>query len=137
MTLLSIYQAAVPLHPDTHKDLRFTAKHDFNFAKSISSSPVTGPEFFESSRDFPVLFIKDKEGNYSPTALFSLTQKQNYFVNEDGSWSNTYAPAFLRQYPFLLAAQGTVFIDEKAPHFQDEAGLLLFNEDGKQAADLT
>jgi hypothetical protein len=74
-----------------------------------------------------------------PMALLGLRQNENLFVDADGQWAaNTYVPAFVRRYPFVLAEKPageegddfTVFLDEAYEGFGSDEGERLFKEDG-------
>ncbi|BCE02883.1 SapC family protein [Marinicellulosiphila megalodicopiae] len=134
MSSLNFYSEPTALNREEHKDLAFTVSNDFSFTSKINSVPVTGIEFFEASRDMPILFSKDEKGNYFPIALLSLMNESHNFLEEDGSWSEAYQPAFIRRYPFVLTDEGTVCFDAKAAHFTAEANestQTLFDEKGE------
>jgi hypothetical protein len=97
MSSLLFYSEPAALNRDQHKDLRFTASSDFGFSSSVNSVPMTGIEFFEASRDMPVLFSKDEQGNYFPLALLSLMNDGHNFLKEEGKWDDCYVPAFIRR----------------------------------------
>ncbi|MCJ8314778.1 MAG: SapC family protein [Saccharospirillaceae bacterium] len=139
MSSLIFYSEPTALNRETHKDLTFTPSTDYSFTKNINSVPLTGIEFFEASRDIPILFSQDPEGNYFPIALLSLMNESHTFLNEDGSWKEAYTPAFIRRYPFVLTDEGTVCFDAKAPHFkadEDEKANTLFDEKGENSESL-
>jgi len=131
MTTLLFYQEPTALNREQSKDLRFTPSTDFSFAKEVNSVPLTGIEFFEASRDLPVLFSRDEAGNYYPLALLSLANDGHFLNDEGGAWGDVYIPAFIRRYPFALSEDATVCFDNKAPHFASDEGEALFNEDGE------
>lgn len=133
MSTLLFYSAPAALNRDQHKALRFTASSDFGFSAKVNSVPMTGIEFFEASRDMPVLFSCDEQGNYFPLALLSLMDDGHSFLKEEGKWDDCYVPAFIRRYPFALTDDGTVCIDKAAKQFSEEEGELLFKEDGENS----
>ena len=132
MTTLMFYKDPVALNRDAHKTLLFTAQNDFSFAESINSVPLTGIEFFEASRDMPVLFSQDDNGDFFPLALLSLLNDQHK-LSEQGEWGDTYIPAFIRRYPFALTDEGTVCFDQAAAHFSEQQGDALFDEQGENS----
>ncbi len=132
MTILSIYQEPVTLQKEKHKNLRLTPQDNYNFAKGVDSVPLNGNEFFEACRDYPIVFTKSANDTYAPIALLSFIKNRNSFIDENGKWNDTYTPAFLRQYPFALAQKGIICIDEKAAHFANDKGNLLFEENGEE-----
>ena len=125
MTTL-LYKELAGLDRKAHAKLRIKKSDNLDFADNINSAPLAGIEFFEASRDFPVLFAKGENGEIFSLALFSL-QKQSHSVED---WSEVYIPAFIRRYPFAKAGDGNVVIDIKAPQLQEEEGDPLFKEDG-------
>lgn len=131
MRELLFYEKPVALNRELHKELSFSPLTNFNFSKQVNSVPVSGIEFFEASRDFPVLFNRDAEGNYYPLALLSL-QQQHDWVDEKGVWQGNYVPAFIRRYPFALTADGTVCFDEVCEAFNGGSDA-LFNEEGQNS----
>lgn len=128
MPILMIYQEPVALNRKIHQNLRLKKAENLDFAKDINSVPVAGIEFFEASRELPILFSKDDKGEYVPLALLSLRVKGH---NLGDNWGDVYMPAFVRRYPFALTNDGTVIFDAGAPHLQEDAGDPLFQEDGK------
>jgi len=130
MTTLLFYKETTALNREQSKTLRFTPSTDFSFASDVNSVPLTGIEFFEASRDLPVLFSRDESGNYSPLALLSLVNNGHLLNDEGGTWGDVYIPAFIRRYPFALSEDTTVCFDSKAPHFQKDEGESLFTDEG-------
>ena len=136
MAAVSIFQEPIALQKDKHKNIRFTPQKDFSFIKNQNSAPITGNEFFAASRYFPVVFTKDTEGNFTPMVMLTILGGENRLTNAEGLWNDVYVPVFFRQYPFALTANGTVLIDEKAPHFANKDGKLLFEKDNEQSPEL-
>jgi hypothetical protein len=124
MATLLFYQEPVALNRQDHKNLRLKKQDNVDFAKQVNSVPVAGFEFFEASRELPVLFTKDSAGDYVPVAILSLKQDSNNL-----NWGEIYMPAFIRRYPFALSNDGTVVFDKQAPHLQEEEGDRLFDEE--------
>lgn len=126
------------LTKDKHQDLRFNAVNGFDFARNMSSAPVSVSEFITASRYYPIVFIKDQ---LTPVAILSLDKETNNFVNDDGSWKVPYVPAHFRRYPFIFAKtpaggdaekEGYVMcIDRDAPHFASPHGELMFTANGE------
>ncbi len=136
MAALLFYNEPAFLNREVHKTLKFKASSDYSFTENINSVPLTGIEFFEASRDMPVLFSQDENGDFFPLALLSLMQEGHKQLGETGSWSDSYIPAFVRRYPFALTDEGTVCFDKKASQFDSEDGEPLFNEDGENSETL-
>lgn len=139
MTEVLFYERPVPLNRADHRDLRIRPVQGLSYAAKAHSVPLTGVEFVQAVRDYPILFAGNSIEDAGPMALLGLRQGENLFVGEDGQWSSgAYVPAFVRRYPFVLAekpegAEGddfTVFLDEAYPGFSNEEGDRLFKEDG-------
>lgn len=127
MAMLLIYQEPVLLDRHQHRSLRLKKLPTLDFAKNFNSIPIAGPEFFQASRELPVVFSKGSDGEYMPLALLSFGSQGNHIGD---SWGDVYMPAFFRRYPFALA-EGKVIFDNKAPQLQEQEGEALFREDGE------
>jgi len=133
------YERPVPLNRTQHKDLRLKGIPSLRFAAGVHSVPLTGVEFPAAARDLPILFAGSSMEEAGPMALLGLRQNENLFIDADGQWAaNTYVPAFVRRYPFVLAEKPageegddfTVFLDEAYEGFGADEGERLFQEDG-------
>ncbi|WP_293778372.1 SapC family protein [uncultured Oxalicibacterium sp.] len=139
MTTMIFYERAVALNRERHQKLKLQLKaNHFSFASKTNSVLVAGSEFAEASRDYPIVFVGKEGGPFTLAALVGLGEKDNLMVDENGHWeTNTYIPAFIRRYPFVLAGgEGaeslTVCVDEAYPGLNEEQGEALFNEDGTE-----
>jgi len=64
--------------------------------------PITIDEFAVAQRHYPIIFSSGD--NPVPLALMGLNEGVNTFVDGDGKLiGETYVPAYVRRYPFLLA----------------------------------
>lgn len=142
MAEVLFYERPVPLNRNEHKDLRIKPIPNLKFASAVHSVPLTGVEFPAAARDLPVLFGGSTVEEAGPMALLGMRQNENLFIDADGRWeANTYIPAFIRRYPFVLAekpvgAEGddfTVFLDEAYEGFGTSEGDRLFKEDGGES----
>lgn len=136
MPTLLFYNDPLLLNREEHKSLHYQASSDFGFTKEVNSVPLTGIEFFEASRDFPVLFSCDDNGDYFPLVLLSLTANSHPLCSDSGDWGELYVPAFIRRYPFALTEDKNVCLDKSAPHFSETEGKALFSEDGSPSETL-
>ena len=145
MAEVLFYERPVPLNREQHKDLRIKPIANLKFAGTVHSVPLTGVEFPAAARDLPILFGGMSVDDAGPLALLGLRQNENLFLDGEGRWAaNTYIPAFVRRYPFVLAekpagAEGddfTVFLDEAYEGFGSE-GERLFKDDGTESEMLT
>jgi len=135
------YERPVPLNRTEHKDLRIKPIPNLKFASAVHSVPLTGVEFPAAARDLPILFGGLTVESAGPLALLGLRENENLFIDAEGRWvANTYIPAFVRRYPFVLAekpagAEGddfTVFLDEAYEGFDRTEGEALFKDDGSE-----
>lgn len=139
MAEVLFYERPVPLNRAEHKDLRLKAVPNVKFAMNAHSVPLTGAEFGVAARDLLIVFAGNDVSDSGPVALLGLRQNENLYVDADGHWAaNTYVPAFVRRYPFILAEKPageagddfTVFLDEQYEGFNPSEGERLFKEDG-------
>ncbi len=122
------YQEPVALEKKKHVDIKLSRQKDYAFASNVNSVPLSGIEFFQASRDFPVLFIKNNKDEYLAMAILSLKSESHDLGD---TWEGAYVPAFIRRYPFALTPEKVVMIDNKAPHFAGEEGEALFEAEDK------
>lgn len=138
MAELMIYERVVPLNQQTHEKLRVRPPKNFTYAARINSVPLLASEFFDASREYPIVFTEGPNG-VLPVALLGLREGENLFVGTAGKWDARYVPAFVRRYPFVPAKgdQGelVVCIDEASSCFEGRDGEALF-VDGKPSAQL-
>lgn len=146
MAEVIFYERPVPLNRAEHKDLRLKAVPNLKFAMNAHSVPLTGAEFGVAARDMVIIFAGADVATAGPIALLGLRQNENLYVDADGQWvPNTYLPAFVRRYPFVLAEKPadqegedfTVFLDEHYEGFNASEGERLFKEDGTDSELLT
>lgn len=146
MAEVLFYERPVPLNRNEHKDLRLKNVPSMKFALNAHSVPLTGGEFPVAARDLPIVFAGRGIADAGPMALLGLRENENLFIDAEGQWApDTYIPAFVRRYPFVLAekpagAEGddfTVFLDEGYEGFGTSEGERLFKEDGTDSELLT
>lgn len=122
-----------------HAELKISPADNFNFAKDITSVPVSGREIAQALKYYPIVFPMD---GVLPQALLTIQKGKNAYVDDQGRWLVPYIPAHIRRYPFILgkskeAENFAVCVDRDAPHFQKEGGKPLFTETGEPAEILT
>ena len=133
---LLIYDAAVPLTHDRHRDCSVETGTHYEFSAKINSIPLTAVEFPFAAAEYTVVFGGTKE-NAMPVALVGLRDDENLFLSKEGGWAAKYRPAFVRQYPFVFAPtkDGQKFllcIDESFAGVNREGrGEKLFGADSK------
>jgi len=127
------YERLAPLNRDAHARLRLRSD-GFGFAARTNSAPLLAVELPEAARSFPILFVDIGASQVFPIALLGLRAAENLFVGEDGAWDrDAYVPAFVRRYPFVLAGDMTVLIDEGCPALNEAEGDPLFASEGSNS----
>jgi hypothetical protein len=134
MTTLLLYKDIKPLNREEHKALKLKAAENSAFVANVHLVPVAGLEFFQAARHYPIVFIGEGE-KLMPIALLGLQEGHNGYITDDLQWSaNTYVPAFVRRYPFVLAQNGadnfTVCFDAAYEGWNETDGRELFSEEG-------
>lgn len=133
------YEHPVALNRAEHRDLRLKSVPSMKFAMNTHSVPLTAVEFGLAARDLLIVFAGADAASSGPIALLGLRQNENLYVDATGQWApNTYVPAFVRRYPFVLAEKPegqpggdfAVFLDASFEGFNATDGQRLFNEDG-------
>lgn len=135
-----MYKNLVVLDKQKHKDLKISPLENLFFAKTNPFVPLLANEVAAVGASFPVVFSGDE--NPSLIALVSLGS-ESFAIDSHGKWITAYVPAYLRKYPFSLAAtkenpeQKIVLIDEDAPLFSKSKGKQLFKKGGEASEVLT
>ncbi|MDD5030143.1 MAG: SapC family protein [Rhodoferax sp.] len=137
MSQVMFYEKPVAVNRDTHRKTKIGAVSGFAFAARTNSIPLSGVEFIEACKEYPIVFAKVADKKV-PVALVGLRDNENLFVDAEGAWDARYVPAFVRRYPFVLAEGGddqfVVCIDEAAPAYGTKDGQPLFAKDGTNTA---
>jgi hypothetical protein len=123
-----LYQDLVPLSSQEHATWKVRPLTNLKMIANVHALPITVDEFPVAQRYFPIVFSGGPES--VPLALMGLNEGVNVFVDADGNFQpNTYVPAFIRRYPFMLARlqQGS---DEMSLCFDPTAGLIGDFEEG-------
>ncbi|MFM8332308.1 MAG: SapC family protein [Candidatus Methylumidiphilus sp.] len=129
---LLFYRQVSTLHPDRHGELKIGAAPDQSFAAKTNSVPLTGVEFAEAGKEYPIVFSRAGENTFSPVAVLGLENGENLFLDENAAWKASYIPAFVRRYPFVLGenaenpSQPWVCVDESCPWLGNDTGEPLF-----------
>lgn len=139
MTGTLFYERPVALNRERHAKFKLAiAPSHSAFAAKTNAVPITGTEFVEAARDYPLLFVRDADGQFGVTALVGLRDNENLLVDEAGRWAaGTYLPAFVRRYPFVLSTEPgsdrlTVCIDEAYAGLNEAQGEALFDAAGAE-----
>lgn len=132
---LMIYERAVPISSEAHRDWSVKTGNDFSFAKDINSVPVLAAEFATAALEQTIIFAGEGDAVF-PCVILGMEADKNDHVKADGTWNGTYVPAFLRRYPFVFSRSEdgqsfTLCIDEEFEGFNNEGkGERLFDSDG-------
>jgi len=135
MAQLLFYEKPVALNRTAHAKLRVAPNTDFKFAANTNSVILTGIEFIEASKEYPIVFAKLGDNSFVPAALLGLENTRNLFIGADGKWDARYIPAFVRRYPFVLAEGAdkelAVCVDEAYAGLGENDGVALFDHKGE------
>ncbi len=133
------YRNVVAVSRERHKDWYIDGEQGYSFAASTNSVYVVASEFAAAAREYAIVFAREAQGQPIPAVLLGLQRDQNLVVDAQGRWSGDYVPAYVRRYPFILAAapdagdQFTVCIDEAYSGFNTaREGERLVADDGTQ-----
>lgn len=136
-TQLLIYENAVPVSAQQHKDWSVKTGSDYGFAKQMNSVPLMAVELISAADEYSIVFTGNEE-TVMPVAILAMRDGENMYVKPDGSWDAKYLPAFIRRYPFVFSsnddgANFTLCVDEKFSGCnQDGRGERLFDADGER-----
>ncbi|SFI39506.1 SapC family protein [Albimonas pacifica] len=134
---LLIYERAVSVSAQRHRDWSVATGRSYAFARGINAAPLVAAEFLPASLEYAIVFAGEGDA-IMPSALLGVRGEENSFVAQDGSWGGRYIPAFLRRYPFVFSrsADGKTFslcIDEEFEGLnQDGRGERLFDSEGNR-----
>jgi hypothetical protein len=129
------YSRPEPLSAETHAGLGVRRiDRPFGFAAASNVVPLVVTEFPQTAISCPIIFAGEK---HQPLAVMGVNQGQNLYIGQDGLFqTGVYIPAYVRRYPFVLAANETreqlvVCIDRDAPMVGDLPDLALFDAAGQ------
>lgn len=124
------YKNPQPINSQRHAKAGIKESRNFRFARDTNSVPLGADELFFALAFYPVVFAQTDPP--VPAAVLGVGGNRNAFVDETGQWrANTYIPAYIRRYPFILATapadQMYLAIDEAAESFSPQGGERLFD----------
>jgi hypothetical protein len=97
-----LFNDLVPLSSVEHAKWKAKQTEAAPFLVKNHAIPITVDEFAMAQRFYPIIFSAGE--NPVPLALMGLNEGVNTFVDDDGKLiGETYVPAYVRRYPFLLA----------------------------------
>lgn len=96
------YKDLRPLSSNEHGSWRARRYDTAPFLVGQHAIPLTIDEFVVAQRHYPIIFSVGP--NPVPLALMGMNEGVNTFLDEEGKLrEDTYIPAYVRRYPFLLA----------------------------------
>ncbi|MBB1074805.1 SapC family protein [Rhodoferax sp. 4810] len=126
-----------PVSFDRHANKLWRRFTSYHFAQSSAVLPLVAAELAKSVMAFPIAFIQDEAGAYTPVAVLGFNAGQNLFIAPDGRWLGRYIPAVLRGHPFRLASLGNdklaLCVDDNSELVQEVDGEPFFTADGQIA----
>lgn len=135
---LMIYGEVTPINKKKHLNFSVKTGVNYEFARTVNSLPLMAVEFPNAASEYPVVFA-GKDDNVMPVAILGIKDQQNLFLNDDGTMSARYIPAFLRRYPFVFStaddgANFVLCIDESFEGCNENGvGERLFDSEGEQS----
>ncbi len=135
-TQLLIYERAVPVSQQRHRDWYIKTGGDYGFASKVNSVPLVAAEIVVASQTYPIVFAG--EDGVIPVVLLGIRDGQNLYVDESGTWDSKYVPAFVRRYPFVFSSNDdgktfTLCLDEDFAGVNTEGhGERLFDASGER-----
>jgi hypothetical protein len=128
------YNNIVALNTETHRNLKLSKpSKPLEFARQANLIPALVDEFASSKGELVIAFLPGAE---APTPVFvaGLHPGSNVFISEEGLWTGSYAPAYLRRYPFILAdvpeSDPILCIDDTYEGLGEEEGARFFDDEG-------
>lgn len=134
------YNSLAPLSSQLHADYGLVQRSVMPEARGVHAVPLTVDEFALAQRFYPIVFAAGPDP--VPLALMGLNEGINVFVDEEGKFRpDTYVPAYMRRYPFMLARL-TPEATELSLCFDESSGLVKAGEgdrlfDGDQPSEVT
>ena len=136
-TQLLIYEKAVPVTSQRHRDWSIKKGTDCTFAKHVNAVPLMAVEFGPAAVEYAIVFAGSGD-TLMPAVILGMRDRQNVYVTEEGNWKAKYVPAFVRRYPFVFSSadEGKRFVlclDEAFTGCnQDGLGERLFDAEGNR-----
>ena len=134
-SLPRFYKSVAVLNRKDHGSLCLKPLDDFGFAGDVSSILVVATEFAQAAAHYPIVFWKSEDGVVA-LAVTGHKEGENAFVDSDNSWrKNTYVPAYVRRYPFLLVQSDdgktlSLAVDDKSQFISEKEGEKLYSDEG-------
>lgn len=136
-TQLQFYENVMPVSAERHADLYVKTGGDYAFAHKATAVLLTTAEFAHAAPEYSIVFAGPDDAPL-PTVVLGAGEAENLFVDDAGTWTGRYVPAFVRRYPFVFAngPDGKTFtlcVDEDFNGCnRDGRGERLFDADGER-----
>jgi hypothetical protein len=125
------------LSKERHATKKLKRATSYEFSRSFHLCKLGVQEFGQASASFPIVFIEQKDSeNFIPVALMGLSNDENLFVSDTGSWDAEYIPALIRRFPFFSTKipdkedEFLISLDEGSELINDSEGEPLFDNEG-------
>lgn len=125
----------IALSRTLHSEAHWTPNKGFAFASRQQAVPVLISELSKAIPLYVLVFVLEGE-NYQFAALADVGEGRNIYINEKGDWFESYVPALLRGYPFVLASNAAgekIFSIDQDYLQKGSESLPLFQSDGELA----
>jgi hypothetical protein len=135
MADLLFYQKLVPLNKEQHRGHSLKKFDRLDFAANAQSVLLTGSEYGEGCKEYPIVFVKAPDNSMMSVALLGFRQNENLYIDSGGKWNSRYIPAYVRRYPFIFSEynpeQLVLCVDEDCTALNTSGdGEKLFDEQG-------
>ncbi|MEO1136066.1 MAG: SapC family protein [Pseudomonadota bacterium] len=127
-----LYEKPELLMKEQHGDLALgPSPQPFKFAAKARAVPVTMGEIPAAMKDYPLIFMSQEQPQL--LAVTGIYDDVNLFVDDEGNWDQfRYIPAYIRRYPFGLAAENNgermaIVIDRSYDGFSSSGDVKLFD----------
>ena len=132
MAQLLFYENIAPVSLQRHRELS-VERVDYSFAANVTAVPIMAVEIPAAAAEYAIVFAGTKDA-VLPVVLLGMEDGKNQFVDEEGKWTASYIPAFVRRYPFVFSQTDdklTLCVDEDwSGCNKDGKGQRLFDEKG-------
>jgi len=135
MSELLFYKKLVALNKDQHRGHFFKKFDRLDFAAHTQSVLLTGSEFADACKEYPIVFVKAPDNSMMSVAILGFRLGENLYIDANGKWNARYIPGYVRRYPFIFsevnADQFVVCVDEDCVGLNVAGeGEPLFDEQG-------
>jgi hypothetical protein len=131
------YSRPVPISPENFGGKSLALSANRGFARKTNLVPLNASEFALAQRHYPIVFSLEEP--HFPMAIVGVRTDENLFVGAEGRWwPDTYVPAYVRRYPFILMGKpgGKQFLlcADMDSEYVVDGGANPFFKDGKPVA---